>query len=85
MRLLCVLMYNYIGKIQLHPCNNFCHYTVIIVLDKCLFHPIYLIMISVLQKCCINEFGISPSKLLKDSKSSVNACVVSCSWYLEAT
>ncbi len=31
------------------------------------------------------KFGISPSKLLKDSKSSVRACVVSCSWYLEAT
>lgn len=31
------------------------------------------------------KFGISPSKLLNDSKSSVRACVVSCSWYFEAT
>lgn len=31
------------------------------------------------------NFYVSPSKLLKDSKSSVRACVVSCSWYLDAT
>ena len=30
-------------------------------------------------------FWATPSKLLKDSKSSVRDCVESCSWYLEAT